>query len=42
MDNFHPQALWIGAEPDTPEWREIQKAALRDSVRIVPLTRGVR
>ncbi len=41
LDNFHPKVLWIGAEPDTPEWREIQKAAARDSVRIVPLTRGV-
>ena len=41
MDNFHPKTLWIGAEPDTPEWREVQKTALRDSVRIVPLTRGV-
>ncbi len=40
MDNFHPKALWIGAEPDTPEWREVRKTALRDNVQIVPLTRG--
>ncbi len=32
LDNFHPKVLWIGAEPDTPEWREIQKTAARDSV----------
>ena len=41
LDNFHPQALWIGAEPDTPEWREIKKTAARDSVPIIPLTRGM-
>ena len=40
LDNFHPQTLWIGAEPETPEWREIQKVAARDGVRIVPLTRS--
>ena len=41
MDNFHPHVLWIGAEPDTPEWREVEKTASRDNVRIIPLTRGV-
>jgi competence protein ComEC len=40
LDNFHPQTLWIGAEPETPEWREIEKTAARDGVRIVPLRRG--
>ncbi len=40
LDNFHPKVLWIGAEPNTPEWREIQHAAARDGVRIVPLARG--
>ncbi len=40
MDNFHPKALWIGAEPDTPEWREVRKTALRDNVQIIALTRG--
>ena len=40
MDNFHPKALWIGAEPDTPEWREVRRTALHDNVRIIPLTRG--
>lgn len=41
LDNFHPQTLWIGAAPATPEWREIKKVAARDGVRIIPLTRGV-
>lgn len=40
MDNFHPKALWIGAEPDTPEWREVRKTALRDNVQIISLARG--
>ena len=42
LDNFRPKVLWIGAEPETPEWREIREAAMRDGVRIVPLTRGSR
>ncbi len=41
LDNFHPPVLWIGAEPESPEWREVKKAAVRDGVRIQPLTRGV-
>jgi len=41
LDNFHPKTLWIGAEPETPEWKEIQKTAARDGVKIMPLTRGV-
>ncbi len=41
LDNFHPKTLWIGAEPETPEWKEIQKTAARDGVKIIPLTRGV-
>jgi competence protein ComEC len=39
LDNFRPHVLWIGAEPDTPEWRAIELVAARDGVRIVPLTR---
>ena len=42
LDNFHPQALWIGVEPDTPEWRGVKKVAARDNVPIIPLKRGVR
>jgi competence protein ComEC len=41
LDNFHPQTLWIGSEPDSDEWQVVKKAAARDNVRIVPLTRGV-
>lgn len=40
LDNFHPPVLWIGAEPETSEWRAVQKVAAHDGVRIVPLTRG--
>ncbi len=40
LDNFRPRVLWIGAEPETPEWRAVQQAAERDVVRIVSLTRG--
>jgi competence protein ComEC len=39
LDNFRPRVLWIGAEPETPEWRAIQETAARDQVRIVSLTR---
>jgi len=42
LDNFRPRALWIGVEPETPEWRVIQHTAARDGVRIVPLTRNDR
>jgi competence protein ComEC len=41
LDNFHPKVLWVGAEPKTAEWREIEKTAARDGVQIVALTRGV-
>ncbi len=40
LDNFRPAVLWIGAEPETPEWHAIREAAMRDGVRIVPLTRS--
>jgi competence protein ComEC len=42
LDNFRPPVLWIGAEPDTREWRGIQQVAARDGVRIVPLTSSAR
>ncbi len=39
LDDFRPKQLWIGAEPDTAEWRNVQKHATADRVRIRPLTR---
>ncbi len=40
LDNFHPRALWIGAEPETEEWKVIQQHAKADRIPIVPLTRN--
>jgi competence protein ComEC len=40
LDNFHPRELWIGAEPDSAEWRNLRQHALADGVKIVPLTRA--
>jgi len=40
LDNFHPRALWIGAEPETDEWKVIQQHAQADRIPIVPLTRN--
>jgi competence protein ComEC len=40
LDNFRPAVLWIGAEPETPEWQAIREVAKRDGVSIVPLTRS--
>ena len=40
LDNFHPKVLWIGAEPDSPEWKVIQEHAKLDGVKIVSLTRA--
>jgi competence protein ComEC len=40
LDNFHPKALWIGAEPPTAEWKTVQQHAQNDGVKIVPLTRA--
>ncbi len=31
LDNFRPRALWIGAEPDTQEWKNIRAARRRRS-----------
>jgi competence protein ComEC len=39
LDNFHPKALWIGAEPETPEWRTVEEHARAGRVRIVSLHR---
>ena len=40
LDNFHPRALWIGAEPETREWENVRQHAAQDHVQIVSLTRG--
>ncbi len=40
LDNFRPQALWIGAEPGSEEWSVIEQHAAADHVAIRPLTRA--
>ncbi len=40
LDDFRPKQLWIGAEPETVEWRQVQQHAQADGVRILPLTRA--
>ncbi len=40
LDNFHPRALWVGAEPETGEWRTVAEHAAADNVRIVALNRS--
>ena len=40
LDNFHPRALWIGAEPETDEWRRVTERAKADHVQVVSLRRG--
>lgn len=42
LDNFHPDSLWIGAEPPTEEWKEVEQRAAADHVPIIPLTRASR
>jgi len=39
LDNFHPKELWVGAEPETAEWKNVRRHAAADGVRIVSLTR---
>jgi competence protein ComEC len=34
LDNFHPRVLWIGAEPDTAQWRNVERHAQADGVLI--------
>lgn len=41
LDNFRPRELWIGAEPPSTEWNGLASRAHANSVRIVPLHRGV-
>jgi competence protein ComEC len=40
LDNFRPRALWVGAEPETEEWRNIQQHASADGVKVVSLNRS--
>ncbi len=40
LDNFHPRALWVGAEPQTDEWKVVEQHAKADHVPIVSLTRN--
>jgi len=40
LDNFHPRALWIGAEPETQAWQTVRQHAAQDHVRILALTRA--
>ena len=40
LDNFHPKVLWIGAEPDSPEWRVVQQHAKADHVKIISLNQA--
>ncbi len=42
LDNFRPAVLWIGAEPETSEWKRVEQHAALDHVRIVPLCRTSR
>lgn len=39
LDNFRPRALWIGAEPETPEWKNVEQHAASDHVPILALNR---
>lgn len=41
LDDFRPKQLWIGAEPETAEWRHVRQVAKADGVQILPLRRGV-
>ncbi len=38
LDNFRPKALWVGAEPETPEWKNLERHAADDHIPIVHLT----
>ncbi|MGA8028956.1 MAG: ComEC/Rec2 family competence protein, partial [Bryobacteraceae bacterium] len=40
LDNFHPGALWIGAEPETQEWKNVEQHAAVDRVAISRLNRA--
>ena len=40
LDDFRPVQLWVGAEPESAEWKNVQQHANSDHVAIRPLTRG--
>jgi len=40
LDNFRPRTLWVGVEPKTPEWENVEQHATRDSVRVSYLNRS--
>lgn len=40
LDNFGPRKLFIGAEPDSPQWRDVEAHAAKDGTSVVPLHRG--
>jgi competence protein ComEC len=40
LDNFRPRALWVGAEPESEEWKTILSHAATDGVRILSLNRA--
>lgn len=39
LDDFRPRQLWIGAEPETAEWRRVEQQAKANGVQIRPLVR---
>lgn len=40
LDNFHPHALWIGAEPESESWASVRQHAHADGVPILALNRN--
>jgi competence protein ComEC len=38
VSDFHPKELWTGATPDSPSWRDLRDAAVRQRARIRPMT----
>ncbi len=41
LDDFQPRELWIGAEPESAEWKNVEQHAKKSRVRIRALTRAV-
>ncbi len=40
LDNFHPRALWTGAEPESDAWENVRAHAAADHVQILALNRN--
>ena len=40
LDDFHPRALWIGAEPESAAWKKVREHATADHVPILALNRN--